>query len=40
MESFANMCETTFIVWKIGHVNEYPTMHYFGNPRHIPSTLA
>ena len=18
----------------IGHVNEYPTMHYFGNPKH------
>ena len=21
----------------IGHVNEYPTMHYFGNPRHTES---
>ena len=21
----------------IGHVNEYPTMHYFGNPGHTQS---
>ena len=21
----------------IGHINEYPTMHYFGIPRHTPS---
>ena len=24
----------------IGHVNEYPTMHYFGNPRHTKSMIA
>ena len=24
----------------IGHVNEYPTMHYFGNPRHAQSMIA
>ena len=24
----------------IGHVNEYPTMHYFGNPRHTQSMMA
>ena len=24
----------------IGHVNEYPTMHYFGNPRHTQSMIA
>ena len=24
----------------IGHVNEYPTMHYFGNPRHTQSMVA
>ena len=22
------------------HVNEYSTMHYFGNPRHIQSMIA
>ena len=28
----------TLIHWYIiGHVNEYPTMHYFGNPRHTQS---
>ena len=25
---------------RIGHVNEYPTMHYFGIPRHTPSMIA
>ena len=24
----------------IDHDNEYPTMHYFGNPRHIQSMIA
>ena len=24
----------------VGHVNEYPTMHYFGNPRHTQSMIA
>ena len=24
----------------IGHVNEYPTMHSFGNPRHTQSIIA
>ena len=24
----------------IGHVAEYPTMHYFGNPRHTWSMVA
>ena len=24
----------------IGHVNEYPTMHHFGNPIHIQSMIA
>ena len=24
----------------IGHVNEYPTMHYFGVPRHTQSMIA
>ena len=23
-----------------GHVNEYPTMHYFGIPRHTQSMIA
>ena len=27
-------------VVQIGHVNEYPTMHDFGNPRHAQSMLA
>ena len=27
-------------VRKIGHVHEYPTMHHFGNPRHIQSMIA
>ena len=25
---------------KIGHVNEYPTMHYFGIPRDTQSMVA
>ena len=25
---------------QIGHVNEYPTMHYFRNPRHRQSLIA
>ena len=25
---------------RIGHVDEYPTMHYFGNPRHTQSVVA
>ena len=24
----------------MGHVNEYPTMHYFGNARHTQSMIA
>ena len=24
----------------IGHVSEYPTMHYFGNPRHTQLIIA
>ena len=24
----------------IEHVNEYPTMHYLGNPRHTQSMIA
>ena len=24
----------------IGHVNDYPTMHYFGNSRHTRSMIA
>ena len=24
----------------IGHGNEYPTMHYFGNPGHTQSMIA
>ena len=24
----------------IGHVNEYPTIHHFGNPRHTQSMVA
>ena len=23
----------------VGHANEYPTMHYFGNPGHTPSMI-
>ena len=30
-------CPSDFIK---GHANEYPTMHYFGNPRHILSMIA
>ena len=26
--------------WSIGHVNEYPSMHYFGIPRHTQSIIA
>ena len=29
-----------FVVDAIGHVNEYPTMHCFGNPRHIESIIT
>ena len=25
---------------RIGHVNEYPTMHYFGNPKRTQSMIA
>ena len=28
------------ISWLIGHVNEYPTMHYYWNPRHTRSMIA
>mgnify|MGYP001796296628 FL=1 len=24
----------------IGHINEYPKMQYYGNPRHIESIIA
>ena len=31
----------TLIHWHIiGNVNEYPTMHYFGNPRHTQSIVS
>ena len=29
-----------WLILKIGHVNEYPTMHYFGIPRHTQSMMA
>ena len=29
-----------FPIKSIGHVNEYPTMHYFGNPGHTQSMIA
>ena len=29
-----------FLVDGIGHVNEYTTMHYFGNPRYTQSMIA
>ena len=35
MNKIADLRRTT-----IGHVNEYLTMHYFGNPRHTQSMLA
>ena len=25
---------------RIGHINEYPTMHYSGNPRHAQSMIV
>ena len=28
------------VVVLIGHVNEYPTMHYIGIPRHAQSMIA
>ena len=28
------------VIHSIGHVNEYPTMHYFGNPRQTQSMIA
>ena len=31
------MCSRLF---QIGHVNEYPTMHYFGIPRHTQSMIT
>ena len=39
------LCDSTyecfeFIDGRIGHVNEYPTMHYFGIPGHIQSMIA
>ena len=30
----------TWFIHTIGHVNEYPTTHYFGNPRHTQSMVA
>ena len=35
-------CCNTCIFWPLlsRHVNEYPTMHYFGNPRHTQSMIA
>ena len=29
-----------FILIAVGHVNDYPTMHYFGNPRRTQSMIA
>ena len=29
-----------YVTISIGHVNEYPTMHYFGNPRHTQPMIA
>ena len=26
--------DSMLIIRSMGHVNEYPTMNYFGNPRH------
>ena len=37
---FYIMIIVIMIVMIIGLVNEYPTMHYFGNPRHTQSMIA
>ena len=34
------VCTTRPTTAAIGHVNEYPTMHYFGNPRQTQSMRA
>ena len=33
-------CTHRPMVVPIGHVNEYPTMHCFGNPRHTQSMIV
>ena len=33
-------CELEIVGDKTGHVNEYPTMYYFGNPGHTQSMIA
>ena len=33
-------CKVAPAATLVGHVNEYPTMHYFGNPRHTQSMIA
>ena len=38
-------CGTPVLEWQqtcysTGHVNEYPTMHYYGNPSHAQSMIA
>ena len=35
-----NVTSHELIHISIGHVNEYPTLHYFGNPRHTQSIIA
>ena len=34
--------EEVWMLWSycLGHVNEYPIVHYFGNPRHTQSIIA
>ena len=38
MHSFISMVNN--VTKQIGYVNEYPTMHYSGIPRHTPSMKA
>ena len=38
-EIYRRVLEYHYLVLK-RHVNEHPTMHYFGNPRHAQSMIA
>ena len=36
----SHCCSHHILIALIGYVNEYPTMHCFGNPRHTQSMIA
>ena len=39
-DSWKTLGKSKMLSFRLGHVNEYPTIHYFGNPKRTQSMIA